>query len=257
MFGLKWRTTGASDTAEVLADEYADITGKMPEHYTAKVKAKGVYAGGPDAGKPKDPDTDAPEMMKALVTDFHAGDPRTALCLSGGGIRSAAFGLGVIQWLAKARLLDRFQYLSTVSGGGYIGAWLSTWIAKEEHGFGAIEAKLAWDRDLQAEPYELRHLRENATFLTQRVGPLSGDTWTAIAISLRNLVLNWLVVIPPVVAAVVLFQALIAAMAWALARPSSDVAWWFAAVALALYALAMQYAALARPRCQTALNLDP
>jgi hypothetical protein len=65
-----------------------------------------------------------------------------ALCLSGGGIRSAAFGLGVIQALAsyppsvvpdkashptprmddcERSLLAKFHYLSTVSGGGYIG----------------------------------------------------------------------------------------------------------------------------------------
>src|SRR5258707_7547970 len=48
-----------------------------------------------------------------------------ALCLSGGGIRSASFALGVLQALAQSNLLTRFHYLSTVSGGGYIGAWLS------------------------------------------------------------------------------------------------------------------------------------
>src|SRR5262245_43611398 len=59
----------------------------------------------------------------------------SALCLSGGGIRSAAFALGVIQSLAAhprqtdgspvdvadKSLLAKFHYLSTVSGGGYIG----------------------------------------------------------------------------------------------------------------------------------------
>src|SRR5262249_53512086 len=66
-----------------------------------------------------------------------------ALCLSGGGIRSAAFALGVIQALAAhprpntygassvdcaaKSLLAKFHYLSTVSGGGYIGSWLSAW----------------------------------------------------------------------------------------------------------------------------------
>jgi len=48
----------------------------------------------------------------------------TALCLSGGGIRSAAFSLGVLQSLAQKRLLNEFDYLSTVSGGGFIGGWL-------------------------------------------------------------------------------------------------------------------------------------
>src|SRR5205085_5020544 len=51
-----------------------------------------------------------------------------ALCLSGGGIRSASFGLGVLQALADTGLLTRFHYVSTVSGGGYIGSWLSAWL---------------------------------------------------------------------------------------------------------------------------------
>lgn len=65
-----------------------------------------------------------------------------ALALSGGGIRSATFALGVLQAIARDRnpgadqlppdkqtefarsRLSRFDYLSTVSGGGYAGAFL-------------------------------------------------------------------------------------------------------------------------------------
>ena len=57
------------------------------------------------------------------------------IALSGGGIRSATFGLGVLQALAHRDLLRRFDYLSTVSGGGYIGSsltWLTSWVALEE-----------------------------------------------------------------------------------------------------------------------------
>ncbi len=39
----------------------------------------------------------------------------SALCLSGGGVRSGSFGLGVLQGLARAGLLGKFDYLSTVS----------------------------------------------------------------------------------------------------------------------------------------------
>jgi hypothetical protein len=60
-----------------------------------------------------------------------SGGKLSALCLSGGGIRSATFNLGVLQALARADLLHRFDYLSTVSGGGYIGSWLQSWIARE------------------------------------------------------------------------------------------------------------------------------
>lgn len=48
------------------------------------------------------------------------------LALSGGGIRSASFALGVLQALERGRVLKQVDYLSTVSGGGYIGSSL-TW----------------------------------------------------------------------------------------------------------------------------------
>jgi len=50
------------------------------------------------------------------------------LCLSGGGIRSATFNLGVLQSLARTQLLGKFDYLSSVSGGGYIASWLRAWM---------------------------------------------------------------------------------------------------------------------------------
>ncbi len=48
------------------------------------------------------------------------------LALSGGGIRSASFSLGVIQALVKYGVLKSVDYLSTVSGGGFIGTCLSS-----------------------------------------------------------------------------------------------------------------------------------
>lgn len=52
------------------------------------------------------------------------------LALSGGGIRSATFCLGVLQALCDLRLLFIFDYLSTVSGGGFIGGWWSAWMGR-------------------------------------------------------------------------------------------------------------------------------
>lgn len=43
--------------------------------------------------------------------------PLVGLAFSGGGIRSATFNLGILQGLAKKNLLNKFDYLSTVSGG--------------------------------------------------------------------------------------------------------------------------------------------
>jgi Patatin-like phospholipase len=52
-------------------------------------------------------------------------EPTVGLALSGGGIRSATYCLGVLQALAYKGALPNVDYLSTVSGGGYIGASLS------------------------------------------------------------------------------------------------------------------------------------
>ena len=53
------------------------------------------------------------------------------LALSGGGIRSASFGLGVLQALVSGKVLDKVDYLSTVSGGGYLGSSL-TWFLSQK-----------------------------------------------------------------------------------------------------------------------------
>ena len=53
------------------------------------------------------------------------------LAFSGGGIRSATFNLGFLQGMASLGLLKQFDYISTVSGGGYIGAWFAAWVRRE------------------------------------------------------------------------------------------------------------------------------
>ncbi|MYA59462.1 MAG: hypothetical protein F4X40_02735 [Chloroflexi bacterium] len=57
-------------------------------------------------------------------------DPKVGLALSGGGIRSASFSLGVLQALVRYGVLKDVDYLSTVSGGGYIGSALTWWLAR-------------------------------------------------------------------------------------------------------------------------------
>jgi Patatin-like phospholipase len=60
--------------------------------------------------------------LEEYYKEVHELDPPlSALCFSGGGIRSAAFALGIAQALANRGVLPRFDYLSTVSGGGYFG----------------------------------------------------------------------------------------------------------------------------------------
>jgi hypothetical protein len=114
----------------------------------------------------------------------------SALCLSGGGIRSAAFCLGVLQALAAKRLLRRFDYLSSVSGGGFIGGWLQV-LMRELGGTSGAEAEIAQQR-----PGALRRLRAFTNYLTPQTGVLSVDTWAGIVLYLRNLLINWVVFAP-------------------------------------------------------------
>src|SRR5262245_41840530 len=76
----------------------------------------------------------AAESSPPAGPDFWLARPPRDLCglaLSGGGIRSATFNLGLLQGLAELGLLGRFDYLSTVSGGGYVGGLWSRW--RREH----------------------------------------------------------------------------------------------------------------------------
>jgi Patatin-like phospholipase len=130
--------------------------------------------------------------------------PLTALCLSGGGIRSATFALGVIQGLADQGILNAFDYLSTVSGGGYIGGWLTAWKQRE----GGIEKVIPQlRRDAPAAPEggsdPIQHLREYNNYLSPKAGLLSADTWTLVSTVTRNIFLNWMVFVPLLLAALV------------------------------------------------------
>jgi hypothetical protein len=143
---------------------------------------------------------------RSLAADRATGLGLLGVAFSGGGIRSATFNLGVLQGLASAGWLPRVDYLSTVSGGGYIGAWLLAWIKRR----GSIQAVQQSLRGAVARcdpPYDafdntdpsadhvrpIRFLREYSNYLTPRGGFFSADTWTMMAIWVRNTALNLLV----------------------------------------------------------------
>src|SRR6185437_11869203 len=52
--------------------------------------------------------------------------PLVGFACSGGGIRSATFCLGIFQALAQQGKLQRVDFLSTISGGGYFGGFLGS-----------------------------------------------------------------------------------------------------------------------------------
>ena len=152
---------------------------------------------------PPSPPPSQPYDAAASIQDLEGS--RTGLAISGGGVRSATFALGLLQALARENLLKYFDYLSTVSGGGYIGASL-TWLLSEKfrekggehygldrHNFpyGTAEPK---DRsDPRHWRGMLRYLREHAEYLAPNkdISILSG-----LAVVVRGIFLNLLVWVP-------------------------------------------------------------
>jgi hypothetical protein len=105
-----------------------------------------------------------------------AEPPLSALCLSGGGIRSAAFALGVLQTLARYGVLGKFDYLSTVSGGGYIGSFLTAWRHQASDDKSVVEGLDRGRAADGAEAPQIAGLRADSNYLTPKLGVLSADT---------------------------------------------------------------------------------
>jgi len=104
------------------------------------------------------------------------------LALSGGGIRSATFCLGLLRALARRGMLLRFDVFSTVSGGGYTGATLGRLLtrARTSDDVAAVERGFA-DADTR---WFTWWLRANGRYLIPRGAK---DTTFALATYLRNL----------------------------------------------------------------------
>ena len=136
------------------------------------------------------------------VCDAHE-DNLIGLAFSGGGIRSATFNLGILQALAQKGLLHKIDYVSTVSGGGYIGSWLAAFTRRlttlpvaegqEKKNFADVEAALSpsrYEDDKRSEPPVVHWLRLYSNYLTPHTGLISGDTWAMLGTWMRNTMLN-------------------------------------------------------------------
>ena len=155
---------------EVLEAEFVALHGELPPNYPSSSEQK--------------------TRLKAIWDAVHSlKEKRAALCISGGGIRSATFALGILQGLARCGFLDKFHYLSTVGGGGYIGSWLSAWISNNPKGIAGVVAELKrrTDSAMDPEPQPIRHLREFCNYLTPKAGLTSVDFWTVVAASFANI----------------------------------------------------------------------
>jgi Patatin-like phospholipase len=149
-----------------------------------------------------DPDED--------IYDWARKHRLTGMCFSGGGIRSATFNLGILQGLAVKGWLDRVDYLSSVSGGGYIHSWLAAWLkrkstSRKERNL-SDPTLAAWQhvmsrlvplphhepgQPFQAVwPSQIQWLRRYSNYLTPHKGAFTGDTWAAVASWIRNVSVN-------------------------------------------------------------------
>lgn len=145
-----------------------------------------------------------------------ADAPWSGLGLSGGGIRSASLSLGVLQAFAEADILRRFDYLSSVSGGGYLGGSLQWWWSKHRHekpddpqaqGFGLGRDDFPYgpariSRTAEADittkaRANLQFLRGHSAYLTPGNGLTS---WSMLAVVVRTAVISILIWIPLIAA---------------------------------------------------------
>lgn len=137
-----------------------------------------------------------------IAPNFESADKvidATGLCLSGGGVRSAAVCLGVLQALNHHGVLSNIDYLSTVSGGGYTGCALTATMTKSGGDFvfgnkpvntaGAPLAAEISDTDA------VGHIRNYSNYLIPRG---FRDVITGAAIVVRGLAANLGLVLPPV-----------------------------------------------------------
>jgi Patatin-like phospholipase len=118
------------------------------------------------------------------------------LALSGGGIRSATFNLGILQGMADLDLLRRVDYLSGVSGGAHIAGRLAAWIKREFEGIRRVQRWLSPVRSPTPdtdETHPIQFLRRFSNYLAPRKGFLSADVWSMLSVWLRNTVLNQIV----------------------------------------------------------------
>jgi hypothetical protein len=131
--------------------------------------------------------------------------------LSGGGIRSATFCLGIFQALAQAKLLRKVDFVSTVSGGGYFGSFLGRLFTRDwVKNVYDVESAIQGNNPPSVTPENhgwahrmFRWLRDNGRYLAPRG---SGDLILLGAILLRNWIAMQVVMITSVLAVFIALQ---------------------------------------------------
>ncbi|MDF3813457.1 hypothetical protein [Rhodopseudomonas sp. BAL398] len=136
----------------------------------------------------------------------NADAPWSGIGLSGGGIRSASRALGVLQALAEHDLLRKFDYLSSVSGGGYLAGSLQWWWCGKPREDGAGPTQTRFGLGPTDFPYgparistgpeqaitqrarcNLAFLRSHSSYLTPGNGL---NSWSMLAVLVRTSIIS-------------------------------------------------------------------
>jgi hypothetical protein len=112
------------------------------------------------------------QARRAAVNMSGCGGERPAevvgLAISGGGIRSATFSLGAIQSLARHGILQQVDLLSTVSGGGYTGCFLSSYLNTADPSVGTQPDRQPFRAVKGTDSEAIRYIRNRSRYIQPR-----------------------------------------------------------------------------------------
>jgi|GEM_PF-1078140 len=110
-------------------------------------------------------------------------DTRFGIAMSGGGIRSATINLGILKTLNKFGVLKKADYLSTVSGGGYTGAYVQS-LLKRRSAEMKNQPEAAYE-DLFHQDH-INYLRDRGEYMMPGIG--KGKVWNTFILVIGYLV---------------------------------------------------------------------
>ena len=163
-----------------------------------------------------------PQNAQSETKPRAAKETTVGISLSGGGIRSATTNLGILQALSKMGILPLVDYVSTVSGGGYIGSCLTSLLSlpeseqRRQKWPGVLRRGDAplftteWDQfpfnpETTLGAAQIRHLRTHGSFLVTRKGFLKRETMRSIGNLLSGTVYHLVLVLLTLVTAALLY----------------------------------------------------
>jgi hypothetical protein len=165
-------------TPDVMADaELNSLFQSLPYGFTAHLASMDAMA----RAIASDEAAAVARRRAKLNVKASPGRDAIGLALSGGGIRSATFSLGVVQVLAEKGLLEEVDFLSTVSGGGYTGCFMT-----QQLGAGLQSSAVASPHG--PDPAAIRYVRQHARYLLL---DNPKQQWSMVTATFAGMLLNW------------------------------------------------------------------